>query len=93
MKKTYRLKDLDCANCAAKMENRIGKINGVTSASISFMTQKLTLEAQDDRFDDILSEVKKAVKKVDSAVELVGYSFPRRGCVRRPFPGNKESLR
>ncbi|PWL43570.1 cation transporter [Christensenella sp. MSJ-20] len=72
MKKTYRLKDLDCANCAAKMENRIGKINGVTSASISFMTQKLTLEAQDDRFDDILSEVKKAVKKVDSAVELVG---------------------
>ena len=59
MKKTYRLKDLDCANCAAKMENRIGKINGVTSASISFMTQKLTLEAQDDRFDDILSEVKK----------------------------------
>ena len=72
MKKTYRLKDLDCANCAAKMENRIGKINGVTSASISFMPQKLTLEAQDDRFDDILSEVKKAVKKVDSAVELVG---------------------
>ena len=72
MKKTYRLMDLDCANCAAKMENRIGKINGVTSASISFMTQKLTLEAQDDRFDDILSEVKKAVKKVDSAVELVG---------------------
>ena len=72
MKKTYRLKDLDCANCAAKMENRIGNINGVTSASISFMTQKLTLESQDDRFDDILSEVKKAVKKVDSAVELVG---------------------
>ena len=72
MKKTFRLRDLDCANCAAKMENRIGKINGVTSASISFMTQKLTLEAQDDRFDDILSEVKKAVKKVDSAVELVG---------------------
>ena len=72
MKKKFNLIDLDCANCAAKMENRIGKINGVTSASISFMTQKLTLEAQDDRFDDILSEVKKAVKKVDSAVELVG---------------------
>jgi copper chaperone CopZ len=72
MKKTYRLKDLDCANCAAKMENRISKINGVTAASISFMTQKLTLEAQDDRFEDILAEVKKAVKKVDSAVELVG---------------------
>ena len=72
MRKAFKLQDLDCANCAAKMENRIGKINGVTSASISFMTQKLTLEAQDDRFDDILSEVKKAVKKVDSAVELVG---------------------
>ena len=71
MKKSYKI-EVDCANCAAKMENRIGKINGVTSASISFMTQKLTLEAQDDRFDDILSEVKKAVKKVDSAVELVG---------------------
>ena len=72
MKKVFVMENLDCANCAAKMENRIGKINGVTSASISFMTQKLTLEAQDDRFDDILSEVKKAVKKVDSAVELVG---------------------
>ena len=40
MKKKFKLIDLDCANCAAKMEEAIKKIDGVTDASVSFMTQK-----------------------------------------------------
>lgn len=54
MRKAFKLQDLDCANCAAKMENAIKNIEGVKSASISFMTQKLVLEADDDRFEAVL---------------------------------------
>lgn len=50
MKKRYNLRDLDCANCAAKMENAIRRIDGVRDASVSFLTQKLTLEADEGRF-------------------------------------------
>ena len=58
MKKVFKLENLDCANCAAKMEDAIKKIEGVTGVSIGFMTQKLTIEADDGLFDDA---VKKAV--------------------------------
>ncbi len=54
MKKKFKLTDLDCANCAAKMENAIRKIEGVSDASVSFMTQKMTIEADDARFDAIM---------------------------------------
>ena len=56
MRKAFKLQDLDCANCAAKMENGIKSIDGVRSATVSFMTQKLVLEADDDRFDAVLDE-------------------------------------
>ena len=65
MRKTYKLTDLDCANCAAKMEAAIQKIDGVTEASVSFLTQKLTVEAEDSRFEDIMKQVVKACKKVE----------------------------
>lgn len=65
MKKRYKLTDLDCANCAAKMETAIKKIDGVKDATVSFMAQKLTLEAEDDRFDAILQEVVAVCKKVE----------------------------
>ena len=65
MRKTYKLIDLDCANCAAKMENAIKKIDGVTEASVSFLTQKLTVEAEDGRFEEIMKQVVKACKKVE----------------------------
>ena len=57
MKKRYKLTDLDCANCAAKMENAIKKIDGVNDATVSFMAQKMTIDAEDERFDDIMQEV------------------------------------
>jgi len=71
MKKTFTVLELDCANCAAKMENEISKIDGVIKAKVSFMTQKLVLEAEDSVFDEIVEKAKKAVKKVDSACTLI----------------------
>lgn len=71
MKKTYKLIDLDCANCAAKMENAIKKIDGVTDATVSFMSQKMTIEADDARFDDIVKQAVKVCKKVEPDCEIV----------------------
>lgn len=71
MKKKYKLVDLDCANCAAKMEAAINKIDGVKEATVSFMTQRLVIEADDDRFDEIMQEVVKACKKVEPECEIV----------------------
>ena len=65
MKKTYKMEDLDCANCAAKMEAAIQKIEGVTAASVSFMAQKVTIEGEDERFEEILKEAVKVCKKVE----------------------------
>lgn len=65
MRKTYKLTDLDCAHCAAKMEAAIQKIDGVSEASVSFLTQKLTVEAEDSRFEEIMKQVVKACKKVE----------------------------
>ena len=65
MKKRFKLVNLDCANCAAKMEDAIKKLDGVNDASVSFMTQKLTLDADDARFDEILEQAVKVCKKVE----------------------------
>ena len=64
MKKKFKLQDLDCANCAAKMEDAIKKIDGVNDASVSFMTQKMSIDADDERFDAIMDEVVKVCSKV-----------------------------
>ena len=71
MKKTFQMIDLDCANCAAKMEDAIKKLPGVKNAAVSFMTQKLTIEAEDDKFDDVVKQAVKACKKVEPDSELV----------------------
>ena len=65
MKKKFKLTNLDCANCAAKMENAIKKIDGVRDANVSFMTQKMTIEADDSRFDEIMEEVQSVCRKVE----------------------------
>ena len=71
MKQTFKLIDLDCANCAAKMESAIKKIDGVTDASVSFMAQKMTIEADSAQFDSIMKQVVKACKKVEPDCEIV----------------------
>lgn len=65
MKKTFRLEDLDCANCAAKMERSVAKIDGVQSVNVSFIAQKMTIEADDDKFEEIMDKVVKTCKKVE----------------------------
>ncbi len=71
MKKVFKMQDLDCANCAAKMEQAIKKIEGVQSASMNFMMQKLTLEANEADFPRIIEECQKAVRKVDSDCRII----------------------
>lgn len=65
MKKIYRLTDLDCANCAAKMEHAIQKINGVSEASVNFMMQKMTVVADDDCFEEIMLQIVSICKKIE----------------------------
>ena len=65
MKKVFKMQDLDCANCAAKMERSIGKIVGVKSVSVSFMTQRLSVEAEESRFDEIVREIVKVCSRVE----------------------------
>ena len=71
MKKKIKLQDLDCANCAAKMEDLIKKIDGVNDASVSFMTQKMMVDADDARFDGIMKEVVKVCAKVEPDCKIL----------------------
>ena len=65
MRNTFELEDLDCANCAAKMENAVRGIEGVTFVSVTFMTQKMILEADDDKFNDIVKKAVKVCRKIE----------------------------
>ena len=71
MKMVFKLHELDCANCAAKMEAAIRKIAGVESASVNFMTQKLTLQAADADFERVFSEAEKAIRRVEPGCAIV----------------------
>lgn len=71
MKQTFELQNLDCANCAAKMEDAINHISGVKSASINFMTQKLTLEADTAHFDAVFEEVQRICARVEPGCTIV----------------------
>ena len=70
MKKKFKLVDLDCANCAAKMEEAIKKIDGVTDASVSFMAQKMSIEADEERFDEIMKQVVDVCRKVEPDCQI-----------------------
>lgn len=71
MKKTYNLEDLECANCAAKMEEGIKRLPGVTSATVSFITQKLTLETEADDQSKIIKEIQKLIKKIEPDCRVI----------------------
>ena len=73
MKKTYKLRDLDCANCAAKMENTIAKMPEVSSVTVSFMTQKMIVEyAEGVDETEGISKIKKVIHRVEPDCEVVG---------------------
>ena len=71
MKKKFKLQDLDCANCAAKMEDAIKKIPGVNDANVSFMMQKMIVDAEDDKFDAIMEEVVRVCAKVEPDCKIL----------------------
>lgn len=71
MKKTFKLEDLDCANCAAKMERTIAELDGVVSVSVNFIMQKMTLEAADDVFDEVLKKAVKAIRRVEPDCRVI----------------------
>lgn len=71
MKKHFKLIDLDCANCAAKMEDAINRLDGVNAATVSFMAQKLTIDADEARFDAIMDQVVKVCRKVEPDCRIV----------------------
>lgn len=70
MHRSFKIQNLGCANCAAKMENDINKLDGVSKASISFITQRLTLDADDTRFDDIINECDRICKKYEPETSI-----------------------
>ena len=69
MKKTYKI-EVDCANCAAKMENAVAKLDGVKKVSVSFMTQKMTVETDADDQTELMQRALKACKKVEPDCEI-----------------------
>lgn len=71
MKKIYKMEDLECAHCAAKMEAAIKKLAGVTDASVNFLTQKLTIEGDDARFDAIVKEAAAICRKVEPDCRVI----------------------
>lgn len=70
MKKIIALQDLDCANCAAKMEDGIRKLNGVKSVSVSFMTQKMILDIDENNSENIIKEIKAVCRKIEPVCKL-----------------------
>ena len=71
MKKVYKLEDLDCANCPAKMERAVAKIEGVSSIHISFITQKMIIELDETKADEIIREVIKTCKRVEPDCTII----------------------
>lgn len=69
MKKTFKI-EVDCANCAAKMEQAVQKLPGVESATVSFMTQKMVVEAPDEGFDALMQQVVRACRKIEPDCEI-----------------------
>lgn len=71
MKKVFELEDLDCANCAAKIETAVAKLDGVNSVQVNFMTQKMILDAEDTNFDALLKTIKKTARKIEPDMTIL----------------------
>ncbi|WP_306479257.1 cation transporter [Finegoldia magna] len=70
MKRRYTLENLECANCAAKMEDEIKKLDGVNSVTVNFITTKMVLDVEDDKFDSVLDQTKDIIKSIEPYVEV-----------------------
>ena len=72
MKKVFEIEDLCCANCAAKIEKAISKLDGVKDVTVSFLAQKIILDADDEKFSEIVKEMVKIAKKIEPDMEILG---------------------
>ena len=70
MRKSFKLDEIDCANCARKLQDELARLDGVESVSVNFMTQKLTLAAAADRFDDVLDRVVARAAQIEPDCEI-----------------------
>lgn len=70
MKQSFRLQGLDCANCAARLERALNKLDGVAHASVNFLAQRLSLEAEDARWEGVLRDAKALVKRLEPDVTV-----------------------
>jgi len=70
MKRRYTLENLECANCAAKMEDKIKELDGVNSVTVNFITTKMVLDVEDDKFDSVLDQAKDIIKSIEPYVEV-----------------------
>lgn len=70
MKRRYTLENLGCANCAAKMEEKIKELDGVNSVTVNFITTKMVLDIEDDKFDSVLAQAKDIIKSIEPYVEV-----------------------
>lgn len=71
MKKVYSLENLDCPNCATKMEKAINDLDNVSSAKVNFLMQKLTLDAKDEEFENTLDCAQKEISKIEHECKIV----------------------
>lgn len=71
MKKVFLLEDLDCAHCASKIEEAVGKLSGVNSCQVAFLSSKMTLDMEEEKSDSIIKEAKKIIKKLEPDVSVV----------------------
>lgn len=71
MKRTYKMEELCCANCAAKMETAINKLNDVDTAVINFMSQRITIVADEDKFENVLDEAQKIITKIERDCKII----------------------
>ena len=72
MKKVFEIEDLCCANCAAKIEKAISKLDGVKDVTVSFLAQKIILDADDEKFSEIVKEMVKIAKRTEPDMEILG---------------------
>ena len=71
MRKSFKLDEIDCANCARKLQDELARLDGVDAVSVNFLTQKLTLSAADERFDDVFERVVALVTRVEPDCEII----------------------
>lgn len=65
MKKAFKIRELDCAHCAQEIEEAASKVAGVNKVRVNFLSERMTLDAEDARFDAVLDEIKKIVKAIE----------------------------